>query len=253
MSSPLKISYRHQFYHSHSAQLPAASRRIRLRTAISFVPVTAGTAIQLPITMLPLIAALMLHGTSRRSEMPSVLGAAGVAATVLLALVNVVAAAEPAQSLRTHSIVAASATDIQAPPDAQVVELADRSMRIFMTSVREKSMRGLWNHISPRFRDQFSIAQLDDIFKAFYSLKITGDPLADKSPIFTAGPSIDSNSNLVVDGFYPTMPWRVSFHLVFAMEGRAWKLVGINVNAKPPPGADPPTTTPDSASVLEAL
>jgi hypothetical protein len=126
-------------------------------------------------------------------------------------------------------------------------------MRVFMASVRGKSMRGLWNHTSPRFRDRFSVAQLDEIFKAFYSLKISGDPLAEKSPIFTAAPLIDGDSNLVVDGFYATSPWRVSFHLVFAMEGRAWKLVGINVNAKPPPAADSPPVSTDSVSDLEAL
>jgi len=183
--------------------------------------------------------------------MRSVFGAAGVAATVLLALVSMAAAAGPTQSPR--SIIVASATQIQVPPDDQVVELADRAMRIFITSVREKSMRALWNHISPRFRDTFSVAQLDEVFKAFYSLSITGDPLADKSPIFTAAPLIDNDSNLVVNGFYATTPWRVSFHLVFAMEGRAWKLVGIKVNAKPPPDADAPPTTPDSISGLETL
>jgi hypothetical protein len=183
--------------------------------------------------------------------MRSVIGAAEVAATVLLALISIAAAAEPIQSPR--SITVASATQIQAPPDDQVVELADRTMRIFMASVREKSMRALWNHISPRFRDKFSVAQLDEVFKAFYSLRITGDPLAEKSPIFAAAPLIDNNSNLVVNGFYATTPWRVNFDLVFAMEGRAWKLVGIKVNAKPPPDADTPPTTPDSISGLEAL
>ena len=160
----------------------------------------------------------------------------------MLASGNVTAVATATQPSRSASLVAASATEIKAPPDDQVVELADRAMRLFMASVREKSMRGLWNHISPRFREKFSVAQLDEIFKAFYGLTITGEPLAGKSPIFTAAPALDGNSNLVVDGFYATAPWRVSFHLTFAMEGRAWKLVGINVSAKPPPAAAPPET-----------
>ncbi|MEZ0304198.1 MAG: hypothetical protein ACAH24_19405 [Hyphomicrobiaceae bacterium] len=84
-----------------------------------------------------------------------------------------------------------ASNDVQLPSDDQVVELADNSMRIFMTSVREKSMRGLWDHISLRFREKFSVAQLDEAFKDFYDLQITGDPLAGKSPIFTAGPAID--------------------------------------------------------------
>jgi hypothetical protein len=185
--------------------------------------------------------------------MRGLIGAAEVAVAVLLAIINMVSVAEAAQSPRSPSIVVASATDIQAPPDHQVVELTDRAMRVLMASVREKSMRGLWNHVSLRFRDKFSVAQLDEIFKAFYGLKISGDPLAEISPIFTAAPLIDSNSNLVVDGFYATMPWRLSFHLVFAMEGRAWKLVGINVNAKPPPAADSPPVNTESVSDLEAL
>jgi hypothetical protein len=92
------------------------------------------------------------------------------------------------------------------------------------------------------------VAQLDEAFKSFYSLTITGDPLAGKSPIFSTDPIIDNNSNLVVDGYYTTSPSRVSFHLVYAMEGRVWKLVGINVNATPiaAPGANNRSTTADA-------
>ena len=54
----------------------------------------------------------------------------------------------------SHRSLMAS-NDVQLPSDDQVVELADNSMRIFMTSVREKSMRGLWDHISLRFREKY--------------------------------------------------------------------------------------------------
>ena len=156
-----------------------------------------------------------------------------MALAALLALANLPPANAGAPAPRDQMPILASAADIQAPSDDQVVELADRAMRVFITSVREKSMQALWNHVSRQLREQFSVAQLDEAFKSFYSVPITGEPLAGKSPIFTAGPTIDGNSNLVVDGYYATTPSRVSFHLVFAMEGRAWKVVGINVNAKP--------------------
>lgn len=159
-----------------------------------------------------------------------IIGAA-IAALFVLGGSHAVDAATHAPS--APPLVVASA-DVQAPSDDQVVALADTSMRIFMASVRERSMQGLWDHISLRFREKFSVTQLDDVFKEFYGLKITGDPLAGKSPIFTGGPAINDDGNLVVDGYYATTPWRVSFHLAFAMEGRAWKLVGINVSAKPP-------------------
>jgi hypothetical protein len=174
-------------------------------------------------------------GIHRRDE-TRIIGATTTATAfvALLALVNVFPANAGAPVPREPALVLASATDIQVPSDDQAVELADRSMRVFMASVREKSMQGLWDHISPRFREKFSVAQLNEAFKGFFGLTITGDPLAGKSPIFAAAPVIDGNSNLIVDGFYATLPLRVGFHLVFAMEGRAWKLVGINVTAKPP-------------------
>jgi hypothetical protein len=179
-----------------------------------------------PITFIP-------QRQRRRSEDDMRIIGAVIVVTALFALGGPHAADAATHAPGAPPLVVASA-DIQAPSDDQVVALADNSMRIFMASVRERSMQGLWEHISLRFREKFSVAQLDDVFKDFYDLKITGDPLAGRSPIFTAGPVINDDGNLVVDGYYATTPWRVSFHLAFAMEGRAWKLIGINVNAKPP-------------------
>jgi hypothetical protein len=154
------------------------------------------------------------------------------ALAALLALTNVFPAVAAAPGPTKSLVLLSSSQDMQVPADEYVVELADRTMRVFMSSVREKSMQSLWDHISPRFREKFSVAQLDEVFKGFYGM-ITGDPLLGKSPIFAATPTIDANSNLVVDGFYTTAPSRLGFHLVYAMEGRTWKLVGINVTAKP--------------------
>jgi hypothetical protein len=173
------------------------------------------------------------------------IGAMAIRAVALFALANVhpVNATTPAPD--GVPLVLASA-DIRTPSNDQAVDLAERSMRIFMTAVREKTMQGLWTHSSARFREKFSVAQLDRVFKNFYDLTITGDPLAGKGPIFTGSPMINEDANLVVDGYYATTPWRVSFHLTFIMEGRSWKLVGINVSAKPPPTPDlnsPPETS----------
>ena len=163
----------------------------------------------------------------------------------LLALASLLPANAGAPAARDQMPILASAADIQAPSDDQVVELADRAMRVFMTSVRDKSMQSLWNHVSLQLRAKYSVAQLDDAFRAFYSLPITGDPLVGRSPIFTAGPAIDGNSNLVVEGYYTTSPSRVSFHLAFAMEGRAWKVLSINVSVKPVAAANSQSSAPD--------
>ena len=177
-----------------------------------------------------------------------IIGVIAMALPALLVLSNVHPADAAASAPSDAPLVLAYA-DVQPPHDDQVTELADRSMRIFMASVREKSMQKLWSHVSLRFREKYSVAQLDGIFKGFYDLKITGDPLAGKSPIFTAAPAINNDNNLVVDGYYATSPWRVDFHLVYVMEGRAWKLISINVSAKPPPV--PATSAPQPSESEE--
>ncbi len=171
-----------------------------------------------------------------------IIGATMGAAAAMFILMNAHPAAA-ATSVQSDPPVVLVSADVQVPTDDQVAELADRSMRIFMTALREKSMQGLWNHISFRFRQTFSVAQLDEVFKDFYDLKITGDPLAGKSPIFATSPVTNDDGNLVVDGYYTTSPWRIGFHLVFTMEGRTWKLVGINASAKPPASASSPQST----------
>ena len=64
---------------------------------------------------------------------------------------------------------------------------------------------------------------------------------------------LDEGGNLVVDGYYATTPWRVSFHLTFIMEGRSWKLVGINVSAKPPPAPDPSSPEVSGEPIFQSL
>ena len=94
-------------------------------------------------------------------------------------------------------------------------------------------MQSFWDHVSPRFQKAYSVDQLDEAYKGLFRLSITGDPLAGKSPIFTKAPSIDANGNLVVDGFYTTAPSRISFHITYGLEGRAWKVLGLHVNIVP--------------------
>ncbi len=114
-------------------------------------------------------------------------------------------------------------------------------------------MQTLWNHISPRFQEKYSVAQLNEAFRDFFTLPITGDPLAGKMPIFSTDPQIQAGGNLVVDGFYATTPSRLSFHLVFGMEGRSWKLLGINVSAKPVSEPVPSQSSSEPAGDLRPL
>jgi len=197
--------------------------------------------------MLPFMDEFLPH---RRSNM-QIIGTMtkSTALAALLALSSLLPANAAGPASREYAPILVSAENIQAPSDEQVVELADRAMRVFMTSVRAKSMQALWNHVSLQLRQKYSVAQLDEAFKVFYGISITGEPLAGKSPIFTNGPTIDGNGYLVVDGYYTTSPSRVGFHLVFAMEGRTWKVIAINVSTTPVGTTNGQSSAPNDRSV----
>jgi len=130
------------------------------------------------------------------------------------------------------------ARGIEAPSNDQVVTLVDQSMRLFMTSVREKSMQTFWNHVSLQAQQKNSVAQFDEAFKHFYTgVSLKGDPLAGKSPVFNIQPSIDANGWLVVDGYYPTTPARLEFRVRYVTEGIGWKVRSINVTIPSAPPA----------------
>jgi len=127
------------------------------------------------------------------------------------------------------------ARGIEAPSNDQVVTLVDQSMRLFMTSVREKSMQTFWNHVSLQAQQRYSVAQFDEAFKNFYTgATFKGDPLAGRSPVFNTQPAVDANGWLAIEGYYPTTPARLEFRLQYVTEGLGWKVRSINVKMTEP-------------------
>ena len=84
------------------------------------------------------------------------IGATALAVMALFALANAQQVNATTHDRGGLPLVLTS-TDIRTPSNDQVVELAERAMRVFMTSVREKSMQGLWTHSSARFREKFRL------------------------------------------------------------------------------------------------
>ena len=74
------------------------------------------------------------------------------------------------------------------------------------------------------------LAGLDEAFKAFFAVPITGRPLEGLTPIFTAPAKFNSASTFFVEGFYPTQPQQVFFKLTYIRDGASWKWISINVN-----------------------
>lgn len=158
--------------------------------------------------------------------------------TLLIALLSIggvsastITKASPDQT--APSFVRTPAHEFPNPTDTEVVALADHSIRVFMTSVRGKSMQTFWKHVSLQLQKKYSVAKLDAAFKEFYGLPISGNPLAGLSPIFKSRPVIDENRKLVVEGYYTTRPSQLNFRLVYLKEGLSWKVIGINVKVNP--------------------
>ena len=118
--------------------------------------------------MVPFMDELLPHRRSNMQIIGSMSKSTLLAA--LFALSSLLPANAAAPASRECAPILVSAENIQAPSEEQAVELADRAMRAFMASVRAKSMQPLWNHVSLLLREKFSVAQLDEAFKAFYGL-----------------------------------------------------------------------------------
>lgn len=140
-----------------------------------------------------------------------------------------------------------------APPAAAdletvAVELADTAMRTFVEGIRQKDFRVLGSIASLNFRKSYSPEQVNEAFKQFFTVTITGDPLAGKSPIFLKAPAIGRDRRLEIEGLYELADGLLLFQLAYVREGTGWKLDGLNVRSKPYN-----TSTPNPASTEKPL
>ncbi len=132
------------------------------------------------------------------------------------------------------------------PPTPVSVELADTVMRTFIEGIRQKDFRVLGSVASLNFRKSTPPEQVNEAFKAFFAVEITGDPLAGRSPVFLAAPAIGKDGRLAIQGMYELPDGLLLFQLAYVREGTGWKLDGLNVKSKPynAPSAKPATEKP---------
>ncbi len=126
------------------------------------------------------------------------------------------------------------------------VELTDTAMRTFIEGIRQKDFRVLGSIASLNFRNSYTPEQVNEAFKAFFAVEITGDPLAGRSPVFLAAPAIGKDGRLAIQGMYELPDGLLLFQLAYVREGTGWKLDGLNVKSQPynAPSAKPATEKP---------
>lgn len=120
------------------------------------------------------------------------------------------------------------------PSDKDLRGLALDSLLSFNKAIQAKSFESFYGRIANLWRKETTPEKLLVIFQAFVDQKVDIAPIAKLEPAFDGAPAINDDGFLVLKGSYPTKPSKVSFELKYVYEDDAWKLVGINVQVKPP-------------------
>ncbi|MEY2565197.1 MAG: hypothetical protein QOH88_3390 [Verrucomicrobiota bacterium] len=120
------------------------------------------------------------------------------------------------------------------PSDKELKALVFDSLFAFNKAVQEKSFAKFHEErLSPLFQKQFPLEKFTATFQVFLEKNYDISNIAKSDPVFDKKPAIDSDGLLVVEGYYPTRPNKVTFKLTYINEASAWKLLGINVQVVP--------------------
>ena len=134
------------------------------------------------------------------------------------------------------SLVLAAALPLQAadvPGKAEINELAQDSLTAFGQALKDKDFSAFYDDVAEIWKKQTTAEKLMDAFKDMLgpNFDILGI-VNELEPTFTPAAEINSDEVLVVKGFYPTKPKRLTFQLKYLEEEGDWKLVGINVKTE---------------------
>ena len=87
--------------------------------------------------------------------------------------------------------------------------------------------------LSEPFRKQYTPDRLNATFKEFQEKNVDIDIVTAMTPTYDQPPYVDTEGKLIVRGFFPTEPSRVSFEMDFVSGEGEWKLIRINVRVGP--------------------
>jgi hypothetical protein len=115
------------------------------------------------------------------------------------------------------------------PSESEQRQLVAGAIATFAASVNEGSMARFHDHISQLWREQWSVAELDQAYAGFFDLGADLGGLVDATPVFDQQAAIDEQGLLILKGRYTDGPM-LAFEQKYIQEGAAWKLVGFNVS-----------------------
>ena len=116
------------------------------------------------------------------------------------------------------------------PTEEATKRLTLDSLLAFNQAVQTNDFAVFHGQISRLWQEQITPEKLAETFADFVSKQIDISGIKGIDPILTEAPTINSDGVLILEGYYPMRPSRVSFRLKYIYEHPAWKLFGIKVN-----------------------
>lgn len=119
------------------------------------------------------------------------------------------------------------------PSDKEIKKLVLDTLLLFNDAVQTKSFKAFHAKLGPAWKNDTTPRQLIDIFRVFVDKKIDFAEIANVDPFFDGFPLINEDGWLVVKGHYTLEGRDVLFELKYQNDESSWKLVAINVEARP--------------------
>jgi len=134
-------------------------------------------------------------------------------------------------------------------PDANQLVILIRST---LLAVNHANLTGNYTVLrelgTPGFQQSNTPARLADVFRGLRERNLDIGPIAVLDAKLRRQPSLDTNGQLRLIGFFPSRPEQVNFDLAFYKRNGRWLLDGIALNTTPSQAARPAPSKTSSAS-----
>jgi hypothetical protein len=126
----------------------------------------------------------------------------------------------------------APAHAIQVPSDDEQDVLVRTTLMTFNDANMTGNYAVLLAKSSRQFQTQITAEKLSAAFEPFRTNELFFESAVDAHRDASERPTIDQEGALVLTGVLKTDDMQVKYRLRFVQNGKAWKLLGINVDAK---------------------
>lgn len=121
---------------------------------------------------------------------------------------------------------------IQIPSDDEQDVLIRTTLMTFNDANMTGNYAVLLAKASRQFQSQITAEKLATAFEPFRTSELFFESVVSEDYASSEKPTIDSEGALVLAGVFKTDDMQVKYRLRFVQNGKMWKLLGINVDAK---------------------